>query len=696
MQDMAGGWQVRADNAGGQPPLPDMHAKSRYLQELDEQVRLKRMKAEQEKMRIRMEDEKKEKEIAEYNPWGKAGAGAPMRNSDGSLHGRRKGPFQDPDNPGETSSPMAQTSQPQPGYQPQDLFGGNNFLESLRNLTLGGGGGDSLLLSNGAAGPGARLGGLGLSGPSPMDLINAAAGLGGGEQNPNPSGTSQTPERSFLRGQKPINGLNPWEKDEMSRKQRLQNETQDVLRRQIAEKEAEKARQAELRRLEEEREQDRLRKEQEELKLRYERELEESRKKEEETKKENERQVAERAMKQKVEQERREQALLEAQKSAEADRMTKRNGMGLTAQSPVPEVTAMPPSQPFRSNSPPIPTLRKKSSGTDGFGNLTEQPPLPPADSFRSQNQNRGRPMSGGSPPIKGALSFGGESFMGDNERMPLGTQQAPQQQGEQADKQALLEQLFAIQRDLQQEQFKVKSELSSQSTKQQEKVSEKSGGKIIDFTILDGSLGGNDGGLSEKRKSRGGESSRSARGQRQKPPTNNTISENPSVSLEHRAPTTNPTVDTAPPPRPLRTQQDRPGPHLLEDILSKSEVYQSTDSLVGKRVRDAPMITVTSATDSVVSSRQTLIEKQRKILQEQEAELGRLRKSGVVRPQQQANEKRSHTVDFDEVQDKEGKRKGRSRGGVSSRPDSADISMLERFAFAPPNPGNVSKKDKR
>jgi hypothetical protein len=36
-------------------------------------------------MKARLEDERKEQEIASYSPWGKGGGGAPHRNADGSV-----------------------------------------------------------------------------------------------------------------------------------------------------------------------------------------------------------------------------------------------------------------------------------------------------------------------------------------------------------------------------------------------------------------------------------------------------------------------------------------------------------------------------------------------------------------------------------------------------------------------------------
>nr|KAJ3418628.1 hypothetical protein HK105_008073 [Polyrhizophydium stewartii] len=97
---------------------------------------------------------------------------------------------------------------------------------------------------------------------------------------------------TFLRGLTSVDSLPQWQRDDLARKQRMQLETQDALRRQIAEKEADKARKEQQRKLDDEREQQRLIKEQEMLKERYAREQEEARRREEEARIENERQKA--------------------------------------------------------------------------------------------------------------------------------------------------------------------------------------------------------------------------------------------------------------------------------------------------------------------------------------------------------------------------------------------------------------------
>ncbi|KAJ3306774.1 hypothetical protein HDU93_006118, partial [Gonapodya sp. JEL0774] len=60
-------------------------AKARYSEELDLQVRQKKQREAAAKAEIRMADEKKLKEMESYNPFGRGGAGAPLRALDGTV-----------------------------------------------------------------------------------------------------------------------------------------------------------------------------------------------------------------------------------------------------------------------------------------------------------------------------------------------------------------------------------------------------------------------------------------------------------------------------------------------------------------------------------------------------------------------------------------------------------------------------------
>ena len=60
-------------------------ARSDYVRMLDEQVRLKKERKEEEKRKQREREAREEREMREYNPWGKGGAGAPLRDASGAI-----------------------------------------------------------------------------------------------------------------------------------------------------------------------------------------------------------------------------------------------------------------------------------------------------------------------------------------------------------------------------------------------------------------------------------------------------------------------------------------------------------------------------------------------------------------------------------------------------------------------------------
>jgi hypothetical protein len=113
----------------------------------------------------------------------------------------------------------------------------------------------------------------------------------------------QAENKSFLRGVKNIDTLPEWERHEVMKKQNDQASIQEVLKYQIAQKNAEKALQAKAKKEEEEKEHLRLEKEREFLRQRYAKEMEEQRKRDEEARIENESKAREKVHKMKLEEE---------------------------------------------------------------------------------------------------------------------------------------------------------------------------------------------------------------------------------------------------------------------------------------------------------------------------------------------------------------------------------------------------------
>ncbi|KAJ3004746.1 hypothetical protein HKX48_001067, partial [Thoreauomyces humboldtii] len=260
----------------GAPPAGP--TKSEYLRDLDAQIQFKRQKDEHEKHNLRLQDEKKDREIAEYNPWGRAGAGAP---------------------------PAKKTDEPPPTQQSSAY--------------------PPALSAHHSYGPGT------LGGPH-----NAAAGVGMAGYNypPNPNGpvlfagqqAALPPiadgESKFHRGQG--SNMPNWEREELMKKQKVQSDHQESLRQQMAEREAEKARQIAIHKAEEQKEQDRIQREHDDLQKRYAREQEEARQKDEEARIANEKKSKERL----AEQQARDRAFLDATEAAKKEKRSKRGERG--------------------------------------------------------------------------------------------------------------------------------------------------------------------------------------------------------------------------------------------------------------------------------------------------------------------------------------------------------------------------------
>ncbi|TPX63072.1 hypothetical protein SpCBS45565_g06894 [Spizellomyces sp. 'palustris'] len=414
-------------------------SKSEYLRDLDNQIQLKRDRLELEKTFWKFQDEKKDREIAEYNPWGRAGAGAPLRKLEAVVDERR-GQF------GTGGFQQRQLEQLQNGLEasqvPQE--GGSTFMDPGKSTTVG-------FAANPSTGP----------------------ALFASQQSPLPP----IAEKSFQRGQRNIEGISATERDELIRKQQLQQNHQEALRRQVAERDAEKARQAAERKAEEEREQARILKEQEELKRRYAKEQEEARKKEEEARLENEKKAAERA----AEQARRERAFKEAHSAAEASKIGKRP---MKSPVPTPETANRVSAAPVRSESPPIPTLRSKGFGSipDNVSEVPAQPAEPPP-TFRTNSPPiptlRGLATASNMPeesihsigppsttPVEqeSAQQIGG---LPKTERQPITKSGGKEKeklvvQNEASETKAVLDQLIAIQQELEREDRAIQSQLHS------------------------------------------------------------------------------------------------------------------------------------------------------------------------------------------------------------------------------------------
>ncbi|KAJ3129641.1 hypothetical protein HK098_000792 [Nowakowskiella sp. JEL0407] len=292
-----------------------------------------------------------------YDPWGKGGAGAPLRNADGTLVNNRTVQSQS------QSQPLSQLQQQAPNVTNHD--------------------------------------------------------------------------KSFLRGVINVDAMSPWQKEEYNKKHRAQQETQDILRAQIAEKEAQRRKIEEQQKKEEQKEQERIMKEQEMLKQRYARELEEQRRKEEESRLENERLKLEKEKAQK---------LKEETLSQEKDSVIKPDPIPIQQNLHL-QTKKLPATQKERSLSPPIPTIK---ANLKTFG-PPSSPPIPTLRKKAASNK----------PRQSSVVEAPKEAEVNKTPRVEVDVRSKDMETQE---KYNLLEQLNKIQKELELEQMKIKHEITNSS----------------------------------------------------------------------------------------------------------------------------------------------------------------------------------------------------------------------------------------
>eukprot|EP00775_Hariotina_reticulata_P008174 gene8174-8365_t len=78
------------DSSANVKVLQDKARKDAYRSELEAQIRDKAARKAAEKNALAAADAKKEAEMAAYSPWGRAGAGAPLRDADGKVENRSR------------------------------------------------------------------------------------------------------------------------------------------------------------------------------------------------------------------------------------------------------------------------------------------------------------------------------------------------------------------------------------------------------------------------------------------------------------------------------------------------------------------------------------------------------------------------------------------------------------------------------
>lgn len=313
-----------------------------YQEELKRQMQEREEKKRKEKEEKERYDRKIEQEAANYNPWGKGGAGAPIRDSGGHLVANLR-TLKQYNNEGVNVSPR---EQPPPVETRFDLPASNDPYLSPRQR--------------------------GNFQTSPVQ----AAELSG-----------NVPRTTFGRSD-PLKETQP--QDDLKRAARL--EYQELLRKQVEEKEKKKKEELEKIKREEEELERRVAEERLKMQKNFEEEQEKNRKKEEEARLKNEQikeaQEAKKREADKKKKEMEEQRQAELKRKLDAELAAKKAaGQGSSAQErssspPIPTVRKKMEEEgdvtaDFRSSSPPIPTLANKQTPQNTNGYIAASPPPP-------------------------------------------------------------------------------------------------------------------------------------------------------------------------------------------------------------------------------------------------------------------------------------------------------------------------------
>ncbi|ORY45586.1 hypothetical protein BCR33DRAFT_170711 [Rhizoclosmatium globosum] len=237
---------------------------------------MKKEREDMEKQRRRAEEIKKEREMEQFNPWGKAGAGAPLRNSDGTVSTNLRNTRSDPNNPQQSHNMSNQ-------YGGGGVGGGGGMQHPPDQSQIAQQLGMNFLsqLASGFAQPyGAPA--MGIASQQPQSYATTGFGgfaNGGQQQQQQQQLPKHDAPKTFLRGQVNVDQMPDWQRAEIEQKHKAQLEIQEALKKQVQEREAVKAKLLAEKQAEEAKEQERIVKEQEFLRLRYARELEEQRRK---------------------------------------------------------------------------------------------------------------------------------------------------------------------------------------------------------------------------------------------------------------------------------------------------------------------------------------------------------------------------------------------------------------------------------
>lgn len=403
-------YQDDVSNDGYESTNSNAQKQSKYLRELDEQIRIKR--------------EMKQKEMQMYGMANNQAQQPPPQNiymADApDLKGSRK------QFPNETAKIWNSTIFPSSPMRSPQILNKYSTLPGISNNST-----EDFIRHN-------------------LEKLSAfpPSNLQSSPQDPHRASPQPT---NYLRGAINEAAMTDWQRDELrvreDAKKRNQKEIQDVLKQQIALKEFEKQKQKEMQRLEDEKEAKRLEKEQAMLKERYAKEKEEAEKKAEQERKEKERAIAEK----KARRQKEEEEIPVPRKAKKVIRL------------PSPDQSHdIKTSLPFRSNSPPLPAVLKRMK-EEGY---VEQPSV--QSSYETVSSQQASSNQGGSTEtlerqdasfteqIRKTNNFSRQSNRSSRSRGRIG-------EVEEDDNREILAQLQAIQRELQNEDIKVQNQLRTE-----------------------------------------------------------------------------------------------------------------------------------------------------------------------------------------------------------------------------------------
>ncbi|KAJ3271726.1 hypothetical protein HDV01_006421 [Terramyces sp. JEL0728] len=286
-------------------------------------------------------------------------------------------------------------------------------------------------------------------------------------------------QTKHIRGAMQVEDMPAWQKEEFlakeQMKQKNQRDIQNVLKMQIAEKEQQKQQQLEQQRIEDEKERLRIENELNTMKEQYKREQEEDRKKAELEKLENER-----IQKEKLDKEKQAEMLLKKP-------LTKPKRV-VRQYSPEPQDGYETSAPPFRSNSPPLPAVLKKmkeklNSENNNYDSAQDMPqPKTNSPPIRSKHieslmqESKTDPPTNqdvGVPPLEPERRPESGSKVQENSLPPSLSESNRNEKSFLNPNHEILEQLAAIQRELEMENTKLRQDIEQDEHKSSHQISQ-------------------------------------------------------------------------------------------------------------------------------------------------------------------------------------------------------------------------------